>query len=71
MGHGLAHGCVLEALVLVLMAGNASFAAYVVAIASRRVGGFSLFLGSRRRPCVLRRRLGVQANRQAQRNKKK
>src|SRR5919108_5795974 len=71
MGHGLAHGGILEAVVLVLMTGNAGFATHIVAIAGCRRGGFGLFL-SRWRICgVLGRRLGVQANGQAQRDKKK
>src|SRR5690242_2993313 len=59
MGHRFTHDGVLEAVVLVLMAGNAGLAAHIVAVPGGSGCGFSLFLSSRRIRCVLSRRPGV------------
>jgi hypothetical protein len=70
MGHRFAHNGVLETVILVLMAGDAGLAAYVIAIAGRRWRGFGLFLASPRIRSILRWRARVQAHSKAKRSQK-
>src|SRR5215831_762962 len=68
MGEGLAHGRILEAVILVLMAGNAGLAAHVVAVSGCTGGSFGFLLFCRRFRRVLALRPRVQANSQAKRS---
>src|SRR5690349_6751745 len=65
MGHDPAHGSVLEAVILVLVAGDAGLASYIISSGWSRGGSFCLFLSRRRRAGILGSRLCAQADRHA------
>jgi hypothetical protein len=70
MGHDPAHGSVLEAVILVLVAGDASLASYIISASRVWRRSFRLFLSRGRRAGILGWQLCSQADRHPKREQK-